>query len=84
MGALTFSTIQIGRLIRPVSTMADAYALFLSRVGNRGASTMPTGWLINDAGEKVGHVSYNGRVWSGKPQDWTMGKKPLYCPSGRI
>ena len=81
MADLVFTTIQIGRLIRPVSTMAEASKLYRSSIGNRGMSNMPTGWLINAAGERVGHVSYNGRVWTGTPQDWTRDKQPLYCPS---
>lgn len=31
-----------------------------------------------ESGELVGHVSYNGKVWPGKPSDWHPGMEPLY------
>lgn len=43
-----------------------------------GASTFPSPAIRSDAGEVVGRLSYNGRVWG--PKEWEPGDVPLYCP----
>lgn len=63
---------------RAVSTFAEASAYFRSRIGARGASTMPDGILTDAAGKPVARISYNGRVWP--PEAWTPGQQPLWSP----
>lgn len=36
----------------------------------KGASEWPT-WLVQCEGEQY-HISYNGRVWTGLPQNWDL------------
>lgn len=46
-----------------------------------GASTFPAGIILDPTGEVVGHISYNGRVWTNPPRDWHPDDKPIFCPS---
>jgi hypothetical protein len=41
-----------------------------------GASKTPTPLIVDEAGEVIGHVSYNGRVWPGGA--YAAGTVPLY------
>lgn len=34
--------------------------------------------VVDGAGKVIGHVAYNGRVFSGRPEDWKPGVKPIY------
>jgi hypothetical protein len=77
---ISFSKLKIGRKTHRVSDMAEASRIFRASVGDRGASAMPDGILLNDDGKQVGHVSYNGRVWKGV--HYVAGADALYCPSG--
>jgi len=47
-----------------------------------GSSRAPLCIIETENGEGVGRVSYNGRVWNGV--EWTVGDKPLYCPSEEV
>lgn len=44
-----------------------------------GASETPR-CLITKGGKVIAHVTYNGRVWPGKPSDWSATLRPLYDP----
>lgn len=43
-----------------------------------GASAWPS-WIIDCEGETY-HISYNGRVWCGLPQDWTPLTREVVFP----
>ena len=45
-----------------------------------GASETPRCEILNLRGEVVAYVSYNGRVWPGRPENWTSEKRPIYDP----
>ena len=64
------------RLSADVSGIAAASALYCRTrdQSGEGNSTFPTGKI-------PGHyISYNGRVWAGKPRDWKPGDVPVYSP----
>ena len=69
-----------GRLQQPVRDLADASAVYGAArdKSGEGASTWPDGFLWRD-GERVGRVSYNGRVWA--ELAFTIGAKPFYDPN---
>lgn len=70
---------------KAVASHKDASEAVRKFIGNRGASKCPRGMgLIADGGKIVAHVSYNGRVWAGRPQDWKSGDVPLYDPRGAV
>jgi hypothetical protein len=35
---------------------------------------------IQDGKKPIAHISYNGKVWSGRPADWVSNKIPLFDP----
>jgi hypothetical protein len=59
---------------------ADASALYAQQrdYSGEGVSTFPAG-RIEQGGETIARVSYNGRVWS--PGKWAEGDTPLFDPS---
>jgi hypothetical protein len=72
--------IQVGGRLYPVATLAQASQMFCTArdIAGQGASNTPTPLIVDGAGSVIGHVSYNGRVWSGA--DWTPSAMPLYQP----
>ena len=68
-----------GRGMWPVTSLAEASALYeLERErSGEGASTFPTGVVVNDD-VPMGRVSYNGRIWPVEP--WAPGVVPIYDP----
>ena len=71
--------VQIGRRRYEAASLADASRMFCAArdKSGHGASRTPTPLLYDRDGRLIGHVSYNGRVWAGRPQDWQPGAKPL-------
>jgi hypothetical protein len=65
-----------------VASYQEASEAVRKFIGNKPSSMVPTSktGLIADGGEIVAHVSYNGRVWAGRPTDWKPGTVPLYDP----
>lgn len=59
---------------------SDASALYAMHrdYSGEGVSTFPAG-RIDQGGETIARVSYNGRVWG--PGDWKEGDVPLFDPS---
>ena len=39
-----------------------------------------SGGALWDGNKRIGHVSFNGKVWGGRAQDWKPGMTPLYDP----
>jgi 2'-5' RNA ligase/GNAT superfamily N-acetyltransferase len=76
--------VQLGRQRYAVDSFADASERFTAarqlseRSGGPRGSEIPVPLLVNASGEVIGHISYNGRVWSGRPEDWTSDLTPLY------
>lgn len=57
---------------------SEAWSRFRDESG-LGASEMPgVPEILGADGQAIGYVSYNGRVWPGRPQDWHAGLQPLY------
>ncbi len=67
---------------RPVATIEEASRIFcLIRDRLRGGSSEFGNTLIRDeSGVVVAHVSYNGAVWWGAPENWTPDAKPIFIP----
>jgi hypothetical protein len=70
--------IQIGRTRYQVQSLAQASAMYCAArdTHGEGASCTPEALIMTADGRKIGHISYNGRVWP--PQDWQPGMTPLY------
>ena len=47
----------------PFTTYEAASKLFRDKIGDRGASMAPECDLLDEAGVKIGYISYNGRCW---------------------
>lgn len=69
---------QIGRKHYPVASFQQASEMFCAArdKSGLGASRVPDAFIINDLGEKVARISYNGRVWP--LAEWTPDQKPVY------
>jgi hypothetical protein len=73
--------LKIGK--RPAIAVKDlrtASVVYRLRQGAKSYHNCPVGIVIDLEGQIVGHVSYNGRIWRGEPEDWFEGKQPLYDP----
>lgn len=72
--------LQVGRMRYEVATLEQASLMFcLARdASGQGASQIETPMIVRQDGAVIGHVSYNGRVWPGEPQNWHSGLAPLY------
>ncbi|WP_439398602.1 hypothetical protein ACRQ5Q_14820 [Bradyrhizobium sp. PMVTL-01] len=63
---------------------ASSRVLAFIKDGNLGAGCGPSlepftgGKIVDDRGNVIAHVSYNGRVWPGS--EWKPGTKPLHDP----
>ncbi len=60
--------------------VSDAYTAAIDAL-DIGASKTPPCLIINRKGRVIAHVSFNGRVWEGTPQDWHPRMTPLCHPS---
>jgi hypothetical protein len=80
MAIRTEMFLQVGCRLYPVATFAQASQMFCTArdTFGKGASETPSVLIVDGAGSVIGHVSYNGRVWSGA--DWTPNAMPLYQP----
>ena len=59
--------LEIGRKRFQISSFEEASRLFCTardKMGE-GASRTPSPKIVDERGEVIGHVSYNGRVWAG-------------------
>jgi hypothetical protein len=57
--------------------VSSAYRATIERLG-LGASNAPPCHIVNERGQCVAHVSYNGRVWPG--ERFIDGTTPIYDP----
>lgn len=64
-----------------VTGFADASAMYTLQCdqSGEGASTFPDG-TIEQGGETIAHVSYNGKVWARPSREWVPGTQPLHDP----
>lgn len=69
---------QIGRKRYQVASLQEASEMFCAarNKSDLGASRTPDVTIVNERGETVGRVSYNGRVWPAVK--WTPDQKPIY------
>jgi hypothetical protein len=72
--------LQVGAKRYQVATFQQASEMFCKArdASGLGGSKIKTPLLVGEAGEVVGYVSYNGRVWAGSPQEWAADRAPLY------
>lgn len=42
-----------------------------------GASECEEPIILNDDGEIIAHVSYNGRIWAGEPKNWNKSTREI-------
>lgn len=70
--------LQIGRKRFQIASFEEASRMFCAardKMGE-GASRTPSPKIVDERGEVIGHVSYNGRVWAGPT--YIAGNIPLY------
>jgi hypothetical protein len=70
--ATTFAAVRIGSSVFPFTSheeVSRAYSATIDRLG-LGSSKAPACSLLDDNGAVAGYVSYNGRVWLGRPETW--------------
>jgi hypothetical protein len=70
--------LQIGRRRYQVATFEQASLMFCAardKSGN-GASRTPSPTIVDERGEVIAHISFNGRVWAGA--QYVSGAQPLY------
>ena len=73
-------SISLGGKIYPVESLEDASRRFravIETAGSGGAET-PTPFILDESGKRIGYLSYNGRIWAGRPEEWKPGDVPIY------
>ena len=70
--------LQIGRKRFQIASFEEASLMFCAArdQAGEGASRTPSPLIVDELGTVIGHVSYNGRVWSGAT--YVSSVKPLY------
>jgi hypothetical protein len=74
-------SMRVGRKVYSVASLADASRLFCAArdAHGEGASRTPLPIILRN-GAEWGHISYNGRVWSHLPNEWSPDDAPVYDP----
>lgn len=74
--------VTLGKERYAVSSFEEASTKFRQVIkgANVGVSDTPPAVILDDAGNVVGNITYNGKVLPGRPGDWKPGTKPLYNP----
>jgi hypothetical protein len=70
--------LEIGRKRFQIASFEEASCMFCmarDKMGE-GASRTPSPKIVDERGEVIGHVSYNGRVWAGAT--YVAGASPLF------
>ena len=69
---------QIGRKRYQVASLQEASEMFCAArdKSGHGASRTPDVTIVDERGETVARISYNGRVWP--VGEWTPDQKPIY------
>jgi hypothetical protein len=72
--------VKVGRAKYPFQGAAHASQAYRDTIEelDLGASQTPPCYIIDGKGTKVGHISYNGKVWAGA--EWQSGDEPVYNP----
>lgn len=72
--------VKVGRAKYPFQGAAHASQAYRDTIDrlDLGASQTPPCYIIDSSGTKVGHISYNGKVWAGA--EWQSGDEPVYNP----
>lgn len=66
---------------QPVATLNEASAIWSAYRDQKGlrSSSAPRVDIVVE-GEPRAYVSYNGKVYEGRPEGWKSGVKPLFDP----
>jgi hypothetical protein len=70
--------LELGRKRFQIASFEEASRMFClarEKMGE-GASRTPSPHIVDERGEVIAHVSYNGRVWTGA--SYVSGSLPLY------
>ena len=70
--------LELGRKRFQIASFEEASRMFClarEKMGE-GASRTPAPQIVDERGEVIAHVSYNGRVWAGA--SYVSGSLPLY------
>lgn len=64
-----------------ISDVNEASKRYRAFIEEHGFGSSQSGvCLIYKGNEVIGHVSYNGKVWSGTPQQWKSDSEPIFDP----
>lgn len=77
---MTFMHVMVtGNKVVPVTSYEEASKVCRAYLDKTGiGNTRWTGGALFEGEKQIGYVSYNGRVWSGRAQDWQPGMVPLW------
>lgn len=70
--------LKVGRRLFQVASFEEASRMFCAArdKAGEGASRTPSPQIVDERGEVIAHVSYNGRVWAGA--SYVADAAPLY------
>ncbi len=76
--------LQIGRKLYEVASFEQASIMFCKArdASGLGASKITSKPIVDERGETIAYVSYNGRVWAGAAKEWKPDASPLYPVDG--
>lgn len=76
--------LQVGKRRYQVASFEQASLMFCAArdKANCGASKISAKNIVDEVGNPIAYVSYNGRVWDGAAKDWKPGAVPLYPLDG--
>lgn len=72
--------LQIGRKRYQVGSFREASEMFCAArdASGFGASRIGSQLLVDERGQPIGYVAYNGRVFAGTPQAWNSSTPILF------
>lgn len=65
----------------PFASLESTSAAYVAMRDRKGWTmrNAPECAILDDQGQPVAHVSYNGRIWAGMPRDWHPDTQLLFC-----
>lgn len=72
------AAVRVGRKVFAFESYEATSAAYRATIERTHTAHPPLCDILDNAGNIVAHVSYNGRVWRGSRLDWKPGNVPLY------
>ena len=74
--AFTFTTCRMRYSFATLAECSETYSNIRQGLGLGASKLLPA--AIYQDGKRIGHISYNGRVWAGRLCDWTPSTPLLF------